>query len=160
VTDPSLFKAIVAIAPVTDLQQLKDDFRYFAAGGTSRIYRHRSSHPGRLAGAERVEHPRARACCSMANRDLNVRVIHSQNMTARSARPAARASSWSSRTSSTTRDSEARRACWTRSAPSWPAGWAEPGRASYACPSKNGRFLVMGPENRSGVRSGNGSDPP
>ena len=81
-TEPDLFKAIVAIAPVTDLQQVKDDMRNYAAGRNVAEYVGSGPHvaegsPQRHAG--RIAAP---VLLFHGDRDLNVRVGHSRRMDA------------------------------------------------------------------------------
>lgn len=79
-TEPDLFKAVVAIAPVTDLQQLKDDARIFVNA------RNRAESIGSgphitegspLPNAARIAAP---VLLFHGDRDLNVRVGHSRRM--------------------------------------------------------------------------------
>jgi dipeptidyl aminopeptidase/acylaminoacyl peptidase len=80
VIEPELFDAIVAIAPVTDLQQFKDDYRFFAGGRNLREYVGSGPHvvdgsPARHAG--RITAP---VLLFHGDRDLNVLVGHSRRM--------------------------------------------------------------------------------
>jgi dipeptidyl aminopeptidase/acylaminoacyl peptidase len=81
-TEPDLFKAIVAIAPVTDLQQLKDDFRGFTSArniaeeiGEGPHIREGSP----LPNAARITAP---VLLFHGDRDFNVLVGHSRRMDA------------------------------------------------------------------------------
>jgi dipeptidyl aminopeptidase/acylaminoacyl peptidase len=80
VTDPNLFKAIVAIAPVTDLQQLKDDYRYFASRRNIAEYIGTGPHIREGSPVPNASGIIAPVLLFHGDRDLNVRVIHSQNM--------------------------------------------------------------------------------
>ena len=88
VTEPSLFKAIVAIAPVTDLQQAQGRLReYHQPRGTSPNISAAGPHIARrLAAAERVQSITAPVLLFHGDRDLNVPVIHSQQHGPRAAR--------------------------------------------------------------------------
>jgi dienelactone hydrolase len=81
-TEPDLFRAIVAIAPVTDLQQLKDDFRGFTSArniaeeiGEGPHIREGSP----LPNAARITAP---VLLFHGDRDFNVLVGHSRRMDA------------------------------------------------------------------------------
>jgi dienelactone hydrolase len=80
VSDPGLFKAIVAIAPVTDLQQVKDDFRGFTSARNIAEYIGTGPHiteGSPLPNAARISAP---VLMFHGDRDLNVRVGHSRRM--------------------------------------------------------------------------------
>lgn len=79
-TEPALFHAIVAIAPVTDLQQLKEDFHNYSMSSNMADYIGTGPHvqegsPLRHAGA--ITAP---VLLFHGDRDLNVPVSHSQRM--------------------------------------------------------------------------------
>ena len=76
VTEPGLFKAIVAIAPVTDLQQMKDDYRnYTNCAQRRRIYRHRPAHRARARRC-RTSRAIARAGAALPRRPRSQRQRH------------------------------------------------------------------------------------
>jgi len=80
VADPHLFRAIVAIAPVTDLQQLKDDARMFTSRRNVAEYVGTGTHivqGSPLRNAASIEAP---VLLFHGDRDVNVPVIHSQRM--------------------------------------------------------------------------------
>jgi dipeptidyl aminopeptidase/acylaminoacyl peptidase len=79
-TDPSLYKAVVAIAPVTDLQLLKEDSAYFT--DSQIIEEYIGSGPqvdegSPLRHAERISAP---VLLAHGDMDQNVRFWHSQKM--------------------------------------------------------------------------------
>lgn len=80
VTDPDLFRAIVAIAPVTDLQQLKDDARMFTSARNVAEYIGEGPHVvegSPLRHASRITAP---VLLFHGNHDNVVLVGHSQRM--------------------------------------------------------------------------------
>jgi dipeptidyl aminopeptidase/acylaminoacyl peptidase len=79
-TEPGLFKAVVAIAPVTDLQQLKDDFRDYT--NAANVAEEIGAGP-HVAEGSPLRHADAIAAPVLlfhGDRDLNVNVIHSRRM--------------------------------------------------------------------------------
>ncbi|HEV2866968.1 MAG TPA: S9 family peptidase [Allosphingosinicella sp.] len=80
VTDPDLFRAIVAIAPVTDLQQIKDDARLFTNARNVAEYVGSGPHireGSPLPNAARITAP---VLMFHGDRDLTVLVGHSRRM--------------------------------------------------------------------------------
>ena len=80
VTEPDLFRAIVAIAPVTDLQQIKDDFRMFTSARNVSEYIGSGPHIAEgspLPNASRITAP---VLMFHGDRDFNVRAGHAQRM--------------------------------------------------------------------------------
>jgi dipeptidyl aminopeptidase/acylaminoacyl peptidase len=79
-TEPDLFKAIVAIAPVVDLQQLRDDYRGYTSA--SLVERFLGTGPHLVEGSplRNVRRISAPVLLFHGDRDLNVRVIHSRRM--------------------------------------------------------------------------------
>jgi dipeptidyl aminopeptidase/acylaminoacyl peptidase len=79
-TEPGLFKAIVAIAPVTDLQQQKDDFRGFT--NASNVSDFIGSGPHIIEGSplRNASAITAPVLLFHGDRDRNVNVIHSRRM--------------------------------------------------------------------------------
>jgi len=79
-TEPDLYRAVVAIAPVTDLQQLKDDFRMFT--NSRNIAEYIGSGPHIREGSPLPNAARIAAPVLMfhGDRDFNVRVAHSRRM--------------------------------------------------------------------------------
>jgi dipeptidyl aminopeptidase/acylaminoacyl peptidase len=82
VTEPGLFKAIVAIAPVTDLQQAKDDFRYYTSRRNISEYIGTGPHIAEGSPLRHVSAINAPVLLFHGDRDLNVGVVHSQRMDA------------------------------------------------------------------------------
>jgi len=80
VTEPGLFKAIVAIAPVTDLQQAKDDFRNYTNARNVADDIGSGPHIEEGSPLRHVSAMRAPVLLFHGDRDLNVPVIHSQRM--------------------------------------------------------------------------------
>ena len=80
VTEPTLFKAAVAIAPVTDLQQAKDDFREYTSGRNNAEYIGSGPHIAEGSPLRHVDAIRAPVLLFHGDRDLNVPLIHSQRM--------------------------------------------------------------------------------
>ena len=80
VTEPGLFKAIVAIAPVTDLQQLKDDARGFTNARNTAEVIGTGPHITQGSPLQNVSRIAAPVMLFHGDRDLNVRVIHSERM--------------------------------------------------------------------------------
>jgi len=81
-TEPSLYKAIVAVAPVTDLQLLKEESRYFS--NMKEVQREIGSGPqviegSPVNGAERIAAP---VLLAHGDLDINVDVQHSDKMQA------------------------------------------------------------------------------
>lgn len=80
VTDPDLFKAVVAIAPVTDLQQLKDDRRFFTSGRNFAEYVGSGTHVTEGSPARHASRMTAPVLLFHGERDLNVLIHHSRRM--------------------------------------------------------------------------------
>lgn len=80
VTDPSLFRAIVAIAPVTDLQQLKEDRRWFTTGRNLAEFVGDGPHIAEGSPARHASQITAPVLMFHGDRDLNVLVAHSRRM--------------------------------------------------------------------------------
>ena len=80
VTDSSLFRAIVAIAPVTDLQQATDDFRDFTNARNVADYIGTGPHIAEGSPLRHVSSFTAPVLLFHGDRDLNVPVIHSRRM--------------------------------------------------------------------------------
>lgn len=79
-TEPGLFKAIVAIAPVTDLQQAKDDFRSYTISHSISAYIGTGPHIAEGSPLRHVDAIIAPVLLFHGARDLNVPVVHSQRM--------------------------------------------------------------------------------
>ena len=80
VTEPDLYRAVVAIAPVTDLQQLKEDFRMFTNSRNIAEYVGSGPHireGSPLPNARRIAAP---VLMFHGDRDFNVRIGHSRRM--------------------------------------------------------------------------------
>lgn len=80
VTEPDLYKAIVAIAPVTDLQQLKDDYRIFSNARNIAEYVGSGVHVTEGSPVPNAARITAPVLMFHGDRDLNVRVGHAQRM--------------------------------------------------------------------------------
>ena len=80
VTEPDLFRAIVAIAPVTDLQQAKDDFRDYTSFRNVSEYIGSGPHIEESSPLRHVQSIHAPVLLFHGDRDLNVNVAHSQRM--------------------------------------------------------------------------------
>jgi dienelactone hydrolase len=80
VTEPALFKAVVAIAPVTDLQQAKDDFRNYTVSSNVSEYIGSGPHIAEGSPLRHVAAMTAPVLLFHGDRDLNVPVIHSRRM--------------------------------------------------------------------------------
>jgi dienelactone hydrolase len=80
VSDPALFRAIVAIAPVTDLQQAKEDFRNFSNARNQSEYIGSGPHLVEGSPLRNVAAITAPVLLFHGERDLNVPVIHSRRM--------------------------------------------------------------------------------
>jgi len=81
-TDPGLFKAVVAIAPVTDLQQAKDDFRNYTNASNIADYIGTGPHVAEGSPLRNAASITAPVLLFHGDRDLNVNVIHSRRMDA------------------------------------------------------------------------------
>jgi dipeptidyl aminopeptidase/acylaminoacyl peptidase len=81
-TEPGLFKAIVAIAPVTDLQQAKDDFRDYTNARNIAAFIGSGPHIVEGSPLRNVAAITAPVLLFHGDRDLNVKVIHSRRMDA------------------------------------------------------------------------------
>jgi dienelactone hydrolase len=79
-TEPGLFKAIVAIAPVTDLQQAKDDFRNYTSAANIAEYIGDGPHIAEGSPLRNAAAIQAPVLLFHGDRDLNVNVIHSRRM--------------------------------------------------------------------------------
>jgi dipeptidyl aminopeptidase/acylaminoacyl peptidase len=79
-TEPSLYKAVAAIAPVTDLALLKQDSRNFTSAGL--VAKEIGSGPHVVEGSplRRASSIRAPVLLVHGSKDANVRVWHSQKM--------------------------------------------------------------------------------
>ena len=80
VTEPSLFKAIVAIAPVTDLLQVKEDARNYTNARLVSDYLGDGPHIREGSPLQNVRAITAPVLLFHGDRDLNVSVIHSRRM--------------------------------------------------------------------------------
>lgn len=80
VTEPGLFKAVVAIAPVTDLQQAKDDFRNYTSASNVADYIGTGPHVAEGSPLRHADAITAPVLLFHGDRDLNVNVIHSRRM--------------------------------------------------------------------------------
>lgn len=80
VVDPDLFKAIVAIAPVTDLQQLRNDARDFTSARNVSEFIGSGPHVTEGSPARQAARVKAPVILFHGDRDLNVRVVHSRMM--------------------------------------------------------------------------------
>jgi dienelactone hydrolase len=79
-TDPDLFRAIVAIAPVTDLQQLKEDARIFASARNVAEEIGDGPHVAEGSPARHAAQIAAPVLLFHGDRDINVLVGHSRRM--------------------------------------------------------------------------------
>jgi dipeptidyl aminopeptidase/acylaminoacyl peptidase len=79
-TEPSLFKAVVAIAPVTDLQQAKDDFRNYTSASNIAEEIGTGPHVAEGSPLRHADAINAPVLLFHGDRDLNVSVIHSRHM--------------------------------------------------------------------------------
>jgi dipeptidyl aminopeptidase/acylaminoacyl peptidase len=79
-TEPGLYKAIVAIAPVTDLQQAKDDFRNYTSARNVVEYIGSGPHITQGSPLRNVAAITAPVLLFHGDRDLNVPVVHSRRM--------------------------------------------------------------------------------
>jgi dienelactone hydrolase len=80
VTDPGLFKAIVAIAPVTDLQQLKTDAQRYTSASNVEEQVGSGPHVREGSPLQNVGAITAPVLLFHGDRDPNVNVIHSRRM--------------------------------------------------------------------------------
>ncbi len=80
VTEPSLFRAVVAIAPVTDLQQAKDDFHEYSNSRNISEYIGSGPHIREGSPLQNVGAITAPVMLFHGDRDLNVPIVHSQRM--------------------------------------------------------------------------------
>jgi len=80
VVDPSLYRAIVAIAPVTDLQQAKDDVRHYTSARNVAGFIGSGPHIREGSPLQNVAAISAPVLLFHGDRDLNVNVIHSRRM--------------------------------------------------------------------------------
>lgn len=83
VTEPGLFKAIVAIAPVTDLEQVKDDARDYTKWQIVVDQIGSGPHVAEGSPLQNAERIKAPVLMFHGTMDLNVRVQHSRRMDAR-----------------------------------------------------------------------------
>jgi dipeptidyl aminopeptidase/acylaminoacyl peptidase len=81
-TEPPLFRAVVAIAPVTDLQQLKEDYRFYTSRRNIADYIGTGPHVAEGSPLRRAEAITAPVLLFHGDRDLNVNVNHSRRMDA------------------------------------------------------------------------------
>jgi len=79
-TEPGLFKAIVAIAPVTDLQQAKDDFRNYSVASNVAEMIGTGPHIAEGSPLRHAEAITAPVLLFHGDRDLSVPVVHSRRM--------------------------------------------------------------------------------
>ena len=80
VIEPGLFRAVVAIAPVTDLQQMKDDFRFYTSARNVIEYIGTGTHVAEGSPARHADAITAPVLMFHGDRDLNVNVIQSRQM--------------------------------------------------------------------------------
>jgi dipeptidyl aminopeptidase/acylaminoacyl peptidase len=79
-TEPGLFKAVVAIAPVTDLQQAKDDYRNYTSATNAAEEIGTGPHVAEGSPLRHVDAITAPVLLFHGDRDLNVNVVHSRRM--------------------------------------------------------------------------------
>jgi dipeptidyl aminopeptidase/acylaminoacyl peptidase len=79
-TEPGLYKAIVAIAPVTDLQQIKDDARNYTIARNVAEYIGSGPHIAQGSPLRNIAAIAAPVLLFHGDRDVNVSVTHSQRM--------------------------------------------------------------------------------
>jgi dipeptidyl aminopeptidase/acylaminoacyl peptidase len=79
-TEPGLYKAIVAIAPVTDLQQIKDDARNYTSARNVAEYIGSGPHIAQGSPLRNAAAITAPVLLFHGDRDLNVSVTHSRRM--------------------------------------------------------------------------------
>lgn len=82
VTEPNLFRAIVAIAPVTDLQQAKDDARNYTNARNTAEFIGTGPHIREGSPLQNVRAITAPVLLFHGDRDLNVSITHSRRMDA------------------------------------------------------------------------------
>jgi dipeptidyl aminopeptidase/acylaminoacyl peptidase len=80
VAEPGLYRAIVAIAPVTDLQQLKHDFDDYSSARSVAAFVGDGPHVREGSPLQNVSAIRAPVLLFHGDRDLNVPVSHSRRM--------------------------------------------------------------------------------
>ena len=80
VTEPELFRAVVAIAPVTDLQELRSDARMFTSGRNFAEFLGDGPHLREGSPARHAERMAAPVLMFHGERDVNVLVGHSRAM--------------------------------------------------------------------------------
>ena len=79
-TEPNLFRAVVAIAPVTDLQQAKDDFRGYTNASNVADFIGSGPHVAEGSPLRNAAAISAPVLLFHGDRDLNVNVVHSRRM--------------------------------------------------------------------------------
>jgi dipeptidyl aminopeptidase/acylaminoacyl peptidase len=79
-TEPNLFRAIVAIAPVVDLQQLRDDSRGYTNANLVDRFLGEGPHIVQGSPLQNVRRITAPVLLVHGNRDINVRIVHSRRM--------------------------------------------------------------------------------
>jgi dipeptidyl aminopeptidase/acylaminoacyl peptidase len=79
-TEPGLYKAVVAIAPVTDLQQAKDDLRGYVGRSNQADYIGTGPHVAEGSPLRHAAAITAPVLLFHGDHDLNVNVIHSRRM--------------------------------------------------------------------------------
>lgn len=82
VVEPGLFRAIVAIAPVTDLQQAKDDARDYTHARNTAEFIGSGPHIREGSPLQNVRAITAPVLLFHGDRDLNVPIVHSRRMDA------------------------------------------------------------------------------
>ncbi|HYD12219.1 MAG TPA: alpha/beta fold hydrolase [Allosphingosinicella sp.] len=80
VVEPGLFRAVAAIAPVTDLQQAKEDFRHYTSRRNITEYIGSGPHVAEGSPARHAAAITAPVLLFHGDRDLNVNVVHSRQM--------------------------------------------------------------------------------
>jgi dipeptidyl aminopeptidase/acylaminoacyl peptidase len=80
VTEPGLYRAIVAIAPVTDLQQAKDDAREYSDARNTAEFIGSGPHIREGSPLQNVGAITAPVLLFHGDRDLNVSIVHSRRM--------------------------------------------------------------------------------
>jgi dipeptidyl aminopeptidase/acylaminoacyl peptidase len=80
VTEPGLYKAVVAIAPVTDLQQLKDDARNYTNAQNRAEQIGDGPHVAEGSPLRHVSAIAAPVLLFHGDRDINVNIVHSRRM--------------------------------------------------------------------------------